>query len=176
MPLRAKALAPDIGRAGKCRGGIAAHRAEPHREIGTRLFEEQRLIVRRRAAVGDRRQRFDLGLDQAECVLGYAGSVGEHDRNRLSDVAHFGLGDHRLSEALELRQRLQPHGDARHAVADLLGRDHGVYARQGARARHLDRADATMGNGAAQDRRVQHVLAREIIDVLSAPAQKPQIL
>ena len=33
-----------------------------------------------------------------------------------------------------------------------------------------------MGNGAAQDRRVQHVLAREIIDVLSAPAQKPQIL
>jgi hypothetical protein len=132
--------------------------------------------LRRRAAVGDGRQRLDLDLDQAERVLGDGRGLGQHDRDGLAHVAHLGLGDHRLSERLEIRQRVQPHGDARHAVADILGRDHAVYARQRARGRDGDRADAAMGDGAAQDRRMQHVLAREIVDVLSAPAQKAQIL
>jgi hypothetical protein len=132
--------------------------------------------LRRGAAVGDRRQRLDLDLDQAERILGNGRRVGEHDRDGLAHVAHLGLGDHRLSERLEIRQRLQPHGDARHAIADIPGRDHAMHAWQGARGRNGDRADAAMGDGAAQDRRVQHVLAREIVDILSASAQKAQIL
>ncbi len=126
--------------------------------------------------VGDRRQRLDLDVDERQRVLGNGGRVGEHERDRLADVTHLALRYHRLRERLEIRQRLQPHGDARHAVAHILGRDHAVYARQGARARNVDRADAAVGNGAAQDRRVQHVAAREIVDILPPPAQKPQIL
>ena len=176
MSLGAETLAPDVRRVGERRGGVAAHGAELDREIGALVLEQKRSVLRRRAAVGDRRQRLDLDLDQAERVLGNGRGLGEHDRDGLAHVAHLGLCDHRLSERLEIRQRLQPHGDARHAVADILGRDHAVYARQRARGRDGDRADAAMGDGAAQDRRVQHVLAREIVNVLSAPAQKAQIL
>ena len=43
-------------------------------------------------------------------------------------------------------------------------------------ARRIDAADAAVRDGAAQDRRIQHAVALEIVDILAAAAQKPQIL
>ena len=126
--------------------------------------------------VGDRRQRLDIDLDQPERVLGDCRRVGERERDRLADVTHFAFRDHRLRERLEFRQRLQPHGHARHIVAHIRGRDHAMHARQCTRARNLDRTDTTVGDGAAQDRRIQHIAAREIVDIFPASAQKTQIL
>ena len=54
--------------------------------------------------------------------------VGQHDGERLADVAHLVVGDHRLLERLELRQRLQPHRDDRHPARHVLGGDDRVHA------------------------------------------------
>jgi hypothetical protein len=126
--------------------------------------------------VGDRRQRFNIDFDQPERIFGDAGAVGEHKGEHLADVAHLGLGDHRLPERFEIRQRLQPHGNAGHAVADVLGREHAMHAGKRAGGRNVDRADAAVGDRAAQKRRVQHVLAREIVDILPAAAEEAEIL
>ena len=175
MPLGAKALAPDIGGVLECGGGIAAHGVERDREIGALVLEQQRHVSRRGVAIGDRRQRLDVDLDQAQRIFGDPGGIGEHEGEDLADIAHLAFGDHRLPERLEIRQWLQPHGNARHAVADILGRDHAVHAGKRAGSGIVDRADAAMGDGAAQERRVQHVLAREIVDILSAAAEEAEI-
>ncbi len=176
MPRRAEALAPDIGRVFERGGGIAAHRVEFDGEVGALVLEQQRFILRRHVTVGHRRQSLDVDVDERERILGDAGAVGEHQCDRLADIAHFGFRDHGLPEWLEFRQRLQSHGNAGHAVADIPGGDHGMHAGECERTGNVDRADAAVGDGAAQDRRVQHVLAGEVVDILPAPAQEAQIL
>ncbi len=140
------------------------------------VLEQQHFVSGRGVAIGDRGQRLDVDLDQAERVLGNAGSVGEHERDRLADIAHLRLRDHRLAEPLEFRQRLQPHRHARHALADVPGGDHAVHACERERRRSVDRADAAMRDRAAQHRRMQQPFAREIIDKLAAPAHEAQVL
>ena len=63
------------------------------------------------------------------------------------------------------------------ALADILGGDDGAHAGQrvSAALASID-ADAAVRDGAAQDRGVQHILARQVVDILSAAAQEPQIL
>ena len=146
------------------------------RKIAADVLEQQRFASRRSVTIGHRRKLLDVDLDQAQRILGNAGTLREHERERLADVAHLRFRDHRLAERLEIRQRLQPHRHARHPIADVLRGDHAVYARQCQRRGHIEGADAAMGDGTAQDCRVQQALAAEIVDVLPAPAQKAQVL
>ena len=176
VPRGAEALAPGVGRVLERGGGVAAHGAEGDRLVGALVREQQRVVARRRVAVGDRRQRLDIDLDQAERILGDAGAVGEHDGNGFADITYFGFRDHRLPERLEIRQRLQPHRHPRHPVADILGGEHAMHAGERARGGDVDRAQAAVGDGAAQDRGVQHVLAHDVVDILPAPAQEARIL
>ena len=145
MPLGAEALAPDVGCVLECGGGIAEDRMELDGEIGALVLEQQRCVLRGRVAVGDRRQRFNIDVDQPERIFGDACAVGEHEGEHLADVAHLGLGDHRLPERFEIRQRLQPHGNAGHAVADVLGREHAMHA--GKRAGGAKRRSSGCGRG-----------------------------
>ena len=165
VTLGAKALAPDIGRMLERGRGISAHCPELDREIVALVLEQERRAACGHAAVGDRGKRLDVDLDQSQRILGNGGTLGEHDGERLADIADLGLRHDRLSDRLELRQGLQPHGDARHALvrlpgAYLLGSDDRMHARKRARARDIDGADAAMRHRAAQDRRMQEVLAR----------------
>jgi len=48
-----------------------------------------------------------------------------------------------------------------------------MHAGERERYGRIDRADAAVGDRAAQDRRVQQALAGYIVDILPAPAQKP---
>ena len=73
-------------------------------------------------AVGDRRQRLDVDVDGVERILGERGAVGQHDRDRLADIADLVVRDHRLLERLEGRQRLQPHRNDRHPLAHIAWR------------------------------------------------------
>ena len=77
---------------------------------------------------------------------------------------------------LELRHRLQPHRHQRNGVAEIGRGDDGMHAGHFLRARHVDSADAAVGDRAAQDRRVQHVVAGEIVDILAAAADEAKIL
>ena len=135
----------------------------------------QNIVLAGGLAIGHRRQRLDVDRDRLQRVLGERRAVGHHDRDRLADVAHLADGDDRLLVALELGQRLLPQRNVRH-VADIGRRDHGVHARPRARRRRVDRADAAVRDRAAQDHRMQHFLADEIVDVLSAPGEKAEVL
>ena len=75
----------------------------------------------------------------------------------------------------ELRHRLQPHRHQRNGIAEVGRGDDGMHAGDFFRTRHVDGADAAMGDRAAQDRRMQHVLAREIVDILAAAANEAKV-
>ncbi len=181
VALGAETFAAGIGRILERGDGIAAHGVEHHGAVAVGVGEQQGVLGQGRVPVGDHRQLLDIDLDQADGILGDAGGLGEHERDRLADIAHLGLGDDWLAVLLEIRQRLQPHGHAWDAIAhildhDVLRRDHGMHARQRACRRGVDGADAAMGDRAAQDGRVQGILAREVVDILAAAAQEAKIL
>ena len=124
---------------------------------------------------GDRRQLFDIEGDRADPVLGQRRAVGQHDRDRLADIAHAVGRDHWLQEALRPGQRQQTQRDARHR-ADVFRRDDGAHPWYGKRRAGVDGGDAAVRDRAAQDGRMQHALALQIADELAAAAQKPRIL
>ena len=176
VALGAEALAPRIGRVFERRVGIAEHGAEFHREIAAFVFKQQRFVLRRALPVRDGRQRLDVDFDGAERVLGDAGAVGQHHGQRLADIAHLVARHDRLAEGFELRHRLQPHRHQRDCIAEIGRGDDGMHAGDFCRPRHVDSADAAVGDRAAQDRRMQHVLAREIVDILAAAADEAKVL
>jgi hypothetical protein len=50
--------------------------------------------------IRDGRQLFDIESDRAEPVLGQRRAVGQHDGDRLTNIAHAVGRDHWLQEAL----------------------------------------------------------------------------
>ena len=135
------------------------------------------VVLRRHVPVGDRRQRLDLDLDQPDRVLGDAGAVGQHHRDRLADIAHLRLGDHRLHEGLEIRQRLQPERDARDRLPMSLAVITAVHAREArAPARCRSSGCAHAPPSCAGSPHAARSGAREIVDVLAAAAQEAQVL
>jgi hypothetical protein len=69
-----------------------------------------------------------------------------------------------------------PQRNGRDRGADLGRRDDGVYARPRPRRGDIDGADPAVRHRAAQDHRMQQILAGEIVDELAAAAQQPKIL
>ena len=135
VALGAKLLAPDIG--GGCKGlfDVAAGCGERHRAVGAGNIEEEPVASRGGRAIRHRRQRLDVEDDVLERVLADGDAVGEDDCHRLADIADVTVRDHRLLERLELRQRLQPHGDLRRTARHVLRRDDGVHAPDAERRR-----------------------------------------
>jgi hypothetical protein len=176
VPLHPEVLAPRIGSVAAGRGGVAQDGMELDRQVAARFLEQQRLILRRCVPVGHRRQRLDDDVDRLQGVLGERSALRQHHCERLAHIADFGVGDDRLGEGLELRQRLQPHRNPRDGVVQIRRRDDAVHARDRQRARGIDRSHAAVGHRAAQDRGVQHAGERQVVDILAAAAQKTQIL
>ena len=111
-----------------------------------------------------------------ERVLGCGGTLGQHDRDRLADIADFVMGNDRLLERREGRRGILPQRNYRHCRAEIGRGDDGVHAGALARGGGVDGADTSVRHRAAQDHRVQQVFAREIVDELAASAQQPPIL
>ncbi len=172
----AHGFAPCVGRIAKRRVGVALAGLEDQRPVGPGRFEQQARPLRGAGAVGDRRQRLDLHLDGLERVLAARHAVGQHDRDRLADVAHLVVRDHRLLVGFELRQRLQPHRDDRRAARHVGGGDHRMDAGPAQRRRDVERDDAAVRHRTAQDHRMQQSREDEIVDILTAAAQEAQIL
>ena len=113
---------------------------------GVAVLERARRVGR----LHDRIARSDGDLDQLGGVLGDIGIVGEHDGDRLADIAHDAVGQDRLLVGLE---RLQPGEAERNArdVRDVLVRPHRMHAGQGERGGGIDTLDLAM-----RDRRAHH--------------------
>jgi hypothetical protein len=170
-----EALAAAVVRLGEGRIGVAERHAIAHRAVAAALLEQQRPVARRRVPVRHRRQRLDVHANRFERVFGQSLGLGHHYRQRLTDIAHFFVGDHRLKIGLELRQVRKPQRDHRDGLADLGGSDHRVHAFDRARGGRIEVADAAMRHAAAQDHRVQHALALEIIDEFARTGEKAQV-
>ena len=80
------------------------------------------------------------------------------------------------SNGLNAGEEFLPQRNRRHRRADLGRGDDGVHAGRAQRRAGVDRADAAVRDRAAQDRGVQKIVAREVVDELAAPAQKAKVL
>ena len=100
-----------------------------------------------------------VGFDQLRGALGDVRIGGEHDRDRLTDIAHLVEREDRLvvkrGAVIGLR-------DER---ADILAGDDPVHAGKRPRRAGLDARDAAMRNGAADDLAVQHAGETQAVHV-----------
>jgi hypothetical protein len=132
-----------------------------------------------RARPGRRRQGFDVERDRLQRILGRRRAVGDHDRDRLADIADLAVRDHRLLMGFERRHLFLPERYLRDGAehrAHVRRGDDGLHAGADARSRGVDGDDAAMRHRAAQDRCMQQTVAHEVVDILAAAAQETQIL
>jgi 3-polyprenyl-4-hydroxybenzoate decarboxylase len=132
-------------------------------------------------------QRVDavLGPDDVGRVLGRVPVTGDHDSERLADVADLLDGEDGLARSLEaVGHDLLPaarDGDLllRHRTERLhhvVARHHRHHAGHGRRLRGLDADDTRVRELAAHDGGVEHPRALEVADVDTAPGEEAAIL
>ena len=176
MALDREVLAAHVSRTVESSVGIAAHAAEREREVAACSFEQQDVVFSGGGAVHDRGEGLDVERDGVERILGGAGAFGQHDRDRLPDIADLAVGNDGLLERLERRRGFLPQRNPRNGGADVGRGDDGVDAGAGAGGRGRDAADAPVRDRAAQDHRVEKIVASEVVDELAAPAEEAKIL
>ena len=136
---------------------------------------EQRRAALGRRAICDDGQRRDVDRDRLRRIFRKRRRVRHHHRHGLADIAHGAGRDHRLLERREGIELLLPQRNGRNRP-DVGRGDDGVNAGPRQRRAGVDRDDAAMGDGAAQDHRMQQARPREVIHILALAAQEPQIL
>ena len=125
----------------------------------------ERLLRRREG-----RQRLVLDVDQLQRVFRHVRGLGDDRRHLLALEAHLVGGEHRLGVA---RERGHPREVVlRHQLA----RDDGDDARQRLRPGSVDRDDAGVCEGAAQELQVEHPRKRDVVDVVALAADEALVL
>src|SRR5258707_6230205 len=117
----------------------------------------------------------DIERYLASGVLGACGAVSENDSNRFADIAHDLVRNHRLREGRDCGIGT-PERNGRHRRPDIACREHRMNARHPTGGACIDRFEPAVRNWTAHDRGVPKAHTREVIDILPASAQKPQIL
>jgi hypothetical protein len=140
-----------------------------HRGVSAGFFKQQDVASSGSVPIRDGRQLFDIEGDRADPVLGYCRAVGQHDGDRLANIAYAVGHDNRLQEAPRAGQGQKPQRDARHGP-DVFRRDDGAHSCDGKRGTGVDGGNVSVRDGAAQDRPMQHALALQITDKLPAAA------
>ena len=127
--------------------------------------------------VGDRRQRVVLDLDGLERVACRGGRLGDHHRHAVADVADLvdrervvGRVLHVLGDRPGAGHRAGPRV---HEVGAGVGGDD-AGQRQG--GLHVDRGDAGVGVGAAQDRHVQRARDVEVVGEAGLAGEQGRVL
>ena len=154
-------------RARKRRRDIAVALAEFDEQVaGLAAMRKRRARAQRRAAIGNRRQRLVIDLDESGRVFGDGARLRHHDRDGLADEGDFILGE---NERRHVRRQLigaelqrQPLGRQQRRNIGL--REHRMHAGQAARSGGVDAADAGVRVRAAHERRLQHSGKFQIVD------------
>ena len=134
-----------------------------------------RKFDRRRLRVDDRRQVFDLDRDQIGGVLGDVWIYGEHCGDRVADIAHAALRQHRLAVGIERRDRAFAKIDRRH-LGYVFGSPHREHARQPAGRRGIDVRDGAVGMSGAHDPHGELVREIDIAGELAMAGDERRIL
>ena len=130
------------------------------------------------AAVGNRGERAVVDFDQLRRVLGGVAALGDHHGDRLPDMANLVLRQDLPIQDMAVRGARQrgdqpPGGEMRR---DLGMAQHRFHPRHRRRRRHVDACDFGMGEGAADEARVQHPRQIDIVHEPPGAAQQRRIL
>ena len=134
------------------------------------VADQRRVVVERAAGVHHRGQRLVLDVDQAERVVGRVLVGGDHERHLLALEAHLVARQHGLRV---VGDRGHP-GQAERL--EVLGGDHRGHVGMGERGRRVDRDDARVRVGAAQQRAVDHARQPDVVEVVALAADEARIL
>ena len=167
----------DVRRPGKgpLRGRAVAE-APVETEVGMVAVQLRGIGRERLQDVRDRRQRLDVELDQFGRVLGGVRAQGDHQRQRLADVAHPPGREHRSrrreqrAAVLVLERQL---AEDRAVVLEVGGGVNPEHAGRAGGGSGIDGAQHAMGVGRAQDHRI--CLARQVDVVGVAAMARDQI-
>ena len=173
MPAEAELLLHDMRRPGEDQLGAAGVDLSVEADVVSQAGRHQRGT--RRAGgidVGDGGQFLELDHHRLGRVFGLGPGVGHHSHHGLSGphgpVERQGQLRRRF-HALEMVQRAGPRrADARQVFA---GRDQ-PHAGHRQRRRDVDRDDAGMGVGAAQEGGMQHPRQHQVGDIAAVPGQQ----
>jgi hypothetical protein len=148
-------------------------------EIGRGVpMGERRPGLKRRDAIGRRRQRLVIHIDQRGRILGQIAAVGHYDGDRLAHKAGFVFGEAiRHIGLLDRRARHQErHGLPLHRGRQIREGKDRVHARKRKRRALVEPADAGMGMRAAQNHRVEHAGQLDVVHKAAASGQEVRIL
>ncbi len=140
------------------------------------------LVVHQRRAggeglllAGDRREDVVRHLGGLQAVLRAVGVTGDDHGEGLADVTHPVAGEHRHGGGDELgRRAVEPGRDV--AELQFPGGERGDDARYPAHLGEIDAGDHTVGDGAADELRVEHARQLQVVDETAASGQQPGIL
>ena len=146
-------------------GGIdvAVSKLERRQHIGAeRGVRPRRAVLDRVAAVADRRQRVVMHVDRGGGILGDVARVGDHHRDRLTDIIDFGARQHMLGAQRRNRRIGQQHRHrfAAHRIRQIVGGNDGVDA--GYRQRRLWRRCRAIAHGHKASGRSRRAARRTI--------------
>ena len=172
-------LAEHMLRLGEHALGLAVRHVEFGQQVVRRFTVHQRRIGRERSpAVGYRRQRVEIDVDQRRRILGDVAGVGDDDRDRFADMDGL-VGRQHLAVVVLLVVRAgqadhQPvGGEMRPEV--FVGIDR-VHAGQRERRRGIDAPDRCMGMRAAHERRLQQAGHVNVVDEAAAAGEQCMVL
>ncbi len=159
---------------------IAAVLVDMSGHIGAHVVMHRRCsIAQRFFQIDHGRQRLEIDLDIAQCILGEVAAVGQYHGERLAYVADLVLGERHLGALVEDgvldRRRRHEQRTRRPIVAEIGGGVDGDDALARARRRHVDGTNACMCHVAAQERRVDHAGQLDVIDKQCLAAQQPRV-
>ena len=164
--LGAEGVLEHVRRRGEGLVDVAAPQPEIERDVGAlaalemleigkgagrlQFVVHQRLVFGRLDLVEHRRQFLVVGHDLLHGLIGDMRIAGEHDRDRFADKMH--LADRQDRLVVERRPVIGIGDDFAHVVAGVDGVDAGHLAGGAG----VDRLDAAMRHGAAEDLCMQH--------------------
>ena len=168
-------LAAGIGGVTKRTFDVAGIRYVDGRAVAFGAVNKPHIVPHGSTAVRYDRQVLEVETDRLRRVLGKLGAVGEHHRDGLSDIAYHVIGEHRLGIGHDRRARPSER-NLRNRPVEIARGDDGVHARHRPRRGGVDRAHPAMRHGAAHNGGMPLPRPYQVVDILAAPAQVPQIL
>jgi hypothetical protein len=175
VALHLEVLAADVRRILERRISVAEGGRDRSGDVAAGFFKKKNIVLACGITIDHRWERIDIDSDRLHCVFGQRDAVSDYDGDRLADKANLVGGDDRLHVTLGRRQRVVPQRNRRY-LADIGRSDHCMDARPRPGRRGVDRANAAVRHGAAQDHRMQHFIVCKVVGVLAAPGKKAQIL
>ena len=135
-------------------------------------MQRRQLRIKRGDRIDDRRQRLVIDFDQLKRVLGEVAVGCDHDRHRLTDIAHAAGGDRPAFD-----RRLDADHKRGRQLRHLGGGDDGGDAARAPRRVGTDRADFGVRVRRAQDRGMQRAGRNaDVVDIAPAPGEKREVL